>query len=183
MPYVTASYVQNIYEGTYPWVVSLSREFYDFDHENPLGVLVIDMNYKTINDICSRVTLGHQGYVYIIDEEGAIVWHPNQQLINSGIYKELIDEVVNIEFGSIFRKVDGTNRIYTVTTSPSTDWRIIGVSYEDELTDSTDQMGLFFIMIAIISITVAFIISRIIAATLSKPIKKIKTVYVNSAEG
>lgn len=182
-PYVTASYVQNIYQGSYPWVVSMSSEFKNLEGDKSLGVLVIDMNYKIINDICNKVTLGDKGYVYIIDGNGAIVWHPSQKLINTGIYDEVVEDMILLDDGNYEFTQNDEQKIYTMTTSSLTGWRIIGVTYEDELVKNQSRMALLFIGVAAISILVSFVISSVIAATLSKPIKKLRKSMVKVQGG
>lgn len=181
--YITGSYVQNIYEGSYPWVVSMSREMIDTIEGEPRGVVVIDLNYSIINDICNRVTLGDHGYVYILDKYGSVVWHPKQQLVHTGLYKELLKEIAEVEDGSFSEAVDGNNRIYTVITSEATGWRIVGVTDEKEMVRNMDQIGIVFIIVGIASIVGSYFIARIISMTLSRPIKNLKKSMIEVQNG
>lgn len=182
-PYVTSSYVQNIYEGNYPWVVSMSQEIRGLNREDLVGVLVIDMNYKAINDICNKVSLGDQGYVYILDNKGTIVWHPKQQLINTGLYSEVVEEVLEVRDGNFSTSVEGDQRIYTVKTSQATGWYIVGVAHEKELVQNINYMAWLFVAVAFLSVLIAFIISRVISADLSRPIKNLKKTMLKVQDG
>lgn len=181
--YITGSYVQNIYEGAYPWVVSMSREMVDTITKEPRGVVVIDMNYSIINDICNQVTLGDHGYVYILDKYGSVVWHPKQQLVHTGLYNELLKEIINVEDGSFSETVDGNDRMYTVITSKSTGWRIVGVTDEKEMVRNMDQIGIVFIIVGLASILGSYFIARIISITLSRPIKNLKKSMIEVQNG
>ena len=55
LPRLSSSRVENVIAGEHRWVVSLSRAIYDQDHL--LGVLLIDLNFQTIADICSMATV------------------------------------------------------------------------------------------------------------------------------
>ncbi len=92
---ISSSHVQNMVQGEYRWVVTLSRGITN-PHTNEVeGILIIDMNYDLIKDLCESVRLGNKGYVYIVDKQGEIVYHPQQQLILSGVKHELLKEVLN----------------------------------------------------------------------------------------
>ena len=47
------------------------------DSTQGLGILLIDLNFKVINDMLSKLDLGNRGYVFVIDREGRIVYHPS----------------------------------------------------------------------------------------------------------
>lgn len=53
------------------------------------GVLLVDMSFGGIEQICKDVDLGHsQGYLYLTDRSGEIIYHPRQQLIYAGLLEE-----------------------------------------------------------------------------------------------
>ncbi|MGO4268889.1 cache domain-containing protein, partial [Paenibacillus sp. TAF58] len=81
---ISPSHVQHLYKDEYKWVVSISKQM-----PNPLpgaasGVLLVDLNYNVINDLCNQIQLGQRGYVFILDQAGDLIYHPQQQLIYSG---------------------------------------------------------------------------------------------------
>lgn len=39
--------------------------------EGVYGILLVDMNFKEIDDFCRNVSLGKKGYIYIIDQYGS----------------------------------------------------------------------------------------------------------------
>ncbi len=182
-PYITGSYVQNIYEDQYPWVVSMSSMMYDSFSKSSIGIMVLDMNYATINEICSGVSLGDQGYVYILDRDGAVVWHPKQQLVHSNLYKELLTEIIGREDGIYEEEVNGADKVYIVETSDSTGWRIVAVMDGKEMVQNLDQLSALFILIAVISILTSFFIARTISATLSRPIRRLKKSMLEVQKG
>lgn len=182
-PYITGTYVQNIYQDGYPWVVSMSSEMYDSTEKVARGIMVIDMNYSTINDICSDVTLGDHGYVYILDKDGSVVWHPKQQLVHSGIYEELLGEIIERGDGVFEKKVGGIKKAYMVTTSEVTEWKIVAVMDESEMVQNINRIAFLFILVAVISLLASYFIARLIAATLSKPIRQLKKSMIEVQKG
>lgn len=181
--FITGSYVQNIYRDGYPWVVSMSSEIYDRYEQTARGIMVLDMNYATINDICSNVTLGEHGYIYLLDSDGGVIWHPKQQLVHAGLYEELLEDIIIRSDGSFQEVVDGKKKVYTVVTSDMTGWKIVGVMNNDEMVENIDRIAILFILIGLVSVIAAFILARVIASALSKPIRKLKTSMIEVQNG
>ncbi len=81
---VSSSRVENLIAGQYNWVVSFSKAVLD-RAGNMQGVLLIDLNYQIIDRLCADIQLGSRGYIYLIDQSGGILWHPQQDLIYAGL--------------------------------------------------------------------------------------------------
>ena len=86
-------HVQNLFEDPdyrYRWVVSLSRQVeLTRGGRTESGVLLVDMNFGGIEQICKDVELSPSGgYLYLIDGNGEIIYHPRQQLIYSDLLEE-----------------------------------------------------------------------------------------------
>lgn len=71
------------------WVVSLSRHVQlTQDGRTERGVLLVDMSFSGIAQVCRDVELPNGGYVYLTDRSGELIYHPRQQLIYSGLLEE-----------------------------------------------------------------------------------------------
>ncbi|HUC92053.1 MAG TPA: sensor histidine kinase [Paenibacillus sp.] len=170
---VSPSHVQPIFNDEYRWVVSLSREVRSADNSRGLGVLLVDLNFSVINDIVSRIELGKRGYVFIVDNEGNIVYHPQQQLIYSRLKTEAIDRVLSVRSGTFISDDGGESKMYTVQDSEF-GWKIVGVSYTDELNGNRREMQLSFAALLVFSLFAALILSVLLSRNLSKPIHQLQ---------
>ncbi|TVR69279.1 MAG: sensor histidine kinase [Spirochaetaceae bacterium] len=165
---VSPSHVQNVVDGVYRWVITLSRAF---DH----GVMLVDMNFSVINELLSGISFGRKGYIFIVDREGRIVYHPRQELIYSNLEQENIDLVLQHRSGA-FSVDEGTGeRIYTVSTSDRTGWRIVGVNYESEMVQNRAMIQQYYFYWTILCIVLAIIVSVLISRHLSRPILKLRS--------
>lgn len=82
-------HVQNLYPGEYPWVVSVTRKVRYWQDDLPhTGILMADMRLEPLEDICRSVTLGDNGYLYILDDGGNIIYHPEQKLMSLELISE-----------------------------------------------------------------------------------------------
>ena len=98
-------HVQNLFEDPdyrYRWVVSLSRQV-ELTRAGSIegGVLLVDMSFSGIEQICKDVELASSdGYLYLIDGDGEIIYHPRQQLIYAGLLEENNRTAAGYEDGS-----------------------------------------------------------------------------------
>ncbi|WP_139994155.1 cache domain-containing sensor histidine kinase [Paenibacillus paridis] len=172
---VSAPHVQSLIENEYRWVVSLSRELKNTDGITAEGVLLVDLNLSVINDICNNINLGKKGYLFIVDDKGNIVYHPQQQLIDSNLRTEHISEVLQASSGQSFimDKGDG-KRIYSVQDT-NFGWRIAGVAYTDDLIASKDDLRNSIIFYSLFGLAISLLISVGLSHRLSKPIKVLQS--------
>ncbi|MFB9327458.1 sensor histidine kinase [Paenibacillus aurantiacus] len=171
---ISAPHVQNIIKNEYRWVVSLSRELRSTDGIMPEGVFLVDLNMSVINDMARQINLGNKGYVFIVDDAGDIVYHPQQQLIYSGLRTEMIDEVNAAASGTSFT-VGGQDgkRIYSVQDT-SFGWKIVGVAYTDELMANKSAIRKSIFYYALFGLVVALVLSVLLSHQLSRPIKNLQ---------
>lgn len=171
---LSAPHVQNLIQGEYRWVVSLSRELKSTDGIIAEGVFLVDLNLSVIDDICSQINLGKKGYVFIVDRDGNIVYHPQQQLIYSNLLAEPTGSVVRAASGTSFI-AEGSEgkRIYSVQDS-SFGWRIVGVAYTDELIADAGTIRRTVAAYALIGLAVSLMLSLLLSHRLTRPIKKLQ---------
>ena len=86
-------HVQNLFSdsaGRYYWVISLSRSvMYTRGGIPKQGVLLVDMDYTTVYQMFDILNNSlSQGYIYLCDKEGRIIYHPQNMQIVSGLYDE-----------------------------------------------------------------------------------------------
>ncbi|MDQ8733208.1 sensor histidine kinase [Paenibacillus sp. LHD-38] len=170
---VSPPHVQPVFDDDYRWVVSLSREIRSADNTRGLGVLLVDLNFSVINDIVSQIELGKRGYVFIVNDEGKIVYHPQQQLIYSSLKTEAIDKVLSVRSGTFISDEAGQRKMYTVQDSEF-GWKIVGVSYADELIGNRREMKLSFAALCVFSLFAAILLSVLLSRNLSKPIHQLQ---------
>lgn len=173
--FFSSPHLQYIFEGQHVWVVSLSREItFNKNGKKVQGVLLVDMNFSAIDQLCQKVSLGKKGYIYIIDSKGNIVYHPQQQLINVGLKHENIDEVLEHVFGRYFDTLNGERRLITIDTVNYCRWRIVGIAYMDEIAVIKNDIGNYALWIIAVGILFVISISAFISAKISQPIKQLE---------
>ena len=164
-------HVQNLFNGKHDWVVTLSRGIYFYKgNKRERGVLLVDMNYSTIGQLCQNISIGKRGYIYIVDSDNNIIYHPQQQLINIGLKTEQREDYL----GSYIDDSDEGKKLVTIKTVNYTNWKVVAVAYMSEISDfqktSTSFIG-WILFVCIILITFIF---GFISAKISHPIKELE---------
>ena len=154
--YVSAPHVMSLFEGYYPWVVTIIRPVDAGKWEKWVAV---DISCTNISSYINGIGIGQRGYCFLEDTNGNIVYHPQQQLIYSDLKQENTALISNLDDGS---HVIGT-MIYTVQTLSSGSWRVVGVSFVQEII--TDNLREIARLLAA-TLAVSFLFSRV----LSRPI-------------
>ncbi|NOV01143.1 cache domain-containing sensor histidine kinase [Paenibacillus planticolens] len=171
---ISAPHVQNIIQNEYRWVVSLSRELKSADGITGEGIFLVDLNLNVLGEICNHINLGKRGYVFILDKDGSIVYHPQQKLINSNLKAEMIDEVKQSGSGSFVTGDGNKKRIYTIQETHF-GWKIVGVAYANELIANQYQINISYFLWTILALVIALYLSFFISRHLSRPIKLLQS--------
>lgn len=158
---ISSPHVVSLFENSYPWVVTISMPIND---EYKTGVLLaMDIQFSNIAKYLDQVGIGQHGYCYIMDKNGEIIYHPQQQLINSGLKAEKSKELVEIPDGSYIKE----NVIYTIQGLENVNWRIVSVSYTDEVISSKVSEILHILSVILLAVLVASLLSNVTSATSS----------------
>ena len=92
-------------------------------------IVVLDSRFSQIASYVDTVGVGSHGYCFIMDQDGTIIYHPQQQLIFAGLKEENTQNMTAHSDGSY----EENSLIYTIRTRKGSSWRIVAVSFVDEL--------------------------------------------------
>ena len=171
-------HVQNIFddpEYPYRWVVSLSRHVQlTRDGATEGGVLLVDMSFNGVEQVCRDVTLGSGGYLYLIDGNGELIYHPRQQLIYAGLLEENNRVAAAYRDGSHRESFQGRPRQVTVKTVGYTGWKLVGVAPVSSWVTTYPQLPLFGLTLLLFSIFLMAFLNYLISARISDPIRRLE---------
>ena len=164
--------VQRLYEGEYPWVISLSKSVtVDSLTDGPL-VILMDINFNTIKDYCS-FELGSSGYLYILGPDMQIIYHPFQQIIYAGITMDDLQLVAGLEDGDAIIDIDGERISVSTRTLNTTGWRIVGTSPLIGFFSHDNEIKNYINIIIIITILIIVASAVIVSLMLTRPIRNL----------
>ena len=171
-------HVQNLFDDPsyrYYWVVSLSRAVeLTSNGTSTLGVLLVDMNYSSIEQILKKANVGNSSeYVYLIDGKGEIIYHPGQKLIYTDLYQENNIEAAGYEDGSTEEIFQGEKRLVTVKTVSYTGWKIVSVVPMSSFDMGMTGTKYFVIMLVTVSMLAVILLNQLVSASIAMPLKKL----------
>ena len=171
-------HVQNLFGDPsyrYYWVVSLSRAVeLTSNGTSTLGVLLVDMNYNSIEQILKKANVGNSSeYVYLIDGKGEIIYHPRQKLIYTDLYQENNIEAAGYEDGSTEEIFQGEKRLVTVKTVSYTGWKIVSVVPMSSFDMGMTGTKYFVIMLVTVSMLAVILLNQLVSASIAMPLKKL----------
>ncbi len=168
MIYISQPHVETLLQDEYPWVVSVLQEMGDKDGRR--NRVVIDIRFSKISDYVDEVGIGRHGYCFIMDDGGEIIYHPQQQLLYSGLKKEPAAKMCSRADGSY----EENEIIFTVRTLENCGWRVVGVSYFHELVTAKErEVAGLSVMILVIVLLVTLLCSYSMSCMVSRPIQRL----------
>ena len=174
--YLTSSHVQHIISGERPWVITLSRGIRNKEMgtgQEKEGVFFIDLNYSAISELCDQSMVGNQGYAFIVDADGNIVYHPQQQQLYNELQTENIDLVMNAG-SDIVTWGDGINKkMYSISRSEKTGWTVVDCVRVEELLRRSNEAQSIYVLVAMGLMAVALFFSRFVAKSITLPIQRL----------
>lgn len=164
---ISAPHVETIFAGYYPWVVTMGSVLPAGDGARSVA---LDLSFSSISSYISNVGIGQHGYCYIMDTEGNIIYHPQQQLLYSGLKGEDTSALVALSDGSYS---DGS-MIRSIRTVANSHWRIVGVSFVDELvTDNVRDMIRISLLIVLVVLGTTSLCSMALSRLISRPLQEL----------
>ena len=171
---VSSSHVQNAIQSSYKWVITLSRALVNNQTGEREGLFFVDLNYSAISDLCNNNSLEEKGYIFVLDAEGNIVYHPKQQLMYGGLKTENIDAIMECREDSLIIDEGGDSKLYTMSKSKRTGWTVVGAAYTSELLKNNEQAQMWYLLVASILLLAVIGISSIISREITKPIRSLR---------
>ena len=162
--YISQPHVESIFPGWYPWVVTMIEPL---ERNGEEAWVALDLRFASISSYINNVGIGQHGYCFLMDESG-ILYHPQQQLIYSQLKSEDTDTLADLPDGTYSE----SNVIYVLQTVEGSPWRVVGVSYVDELVTSSLWENFWLLALAAAAVLLAALVSSIvISRALSRPLK------------
>ena len=162
--YISQPHVESIFPGWYPWVVTMIEPL---ERDGEEAWVALDLRFASISSYINNVGIGQHGYCFLMDESG-ILYHPQQQLIYSQLKSEDTATLADLPDGTYSE----SNVIYVLQTVEGSPWRVVGVSYVDELVTSNLWENFWLLALAAVAILLAALVSSIvISRALSRPLK------------
>ena len=174
----SSSHVQHIFEDSndrYYWVLSLSRSV-ELTNDGTIssGILLVDMNFSGIKQLFTKVNSGDISYMYLVDGNGEIIYHPRQNLIFSNLFQENNIVAADYDDGVHAEEFAGTRRTVIVKTVGYTGWKIVSVIPEENMQQQWNQASVIWVTVVAISILILIFANQYLSSRIVQPLQKLE---------
>ena len=167
------------------------------DHDNKtIGLLAGVVKLDTISDIIKQLTIGKEGYAWLLDQKGTVIAHPNPEYVmklntlkSSEIgfkgLEELGEKMSTGEKGhGKIISPDGIVRdLFYNPVSNSGGWSYGLIIPEKQFLETSNHIMKILIIIIAVILLIVILISFMLARSIAKPINIIKDALLGVSDG
>ncbi len=136
------------------------------------GVLLIELNFKTLIDLASKTNLGEDGHILILDDKDNLIYISGNE--DSLPFVESMNIAIEHYIGGIRATINSTEFFISVSSLIHTRWRIVTVNNVNDIALAREEMVLLLFVIFIISFTLTGVISIFISNRITRPLNQLK---------
>lgn len=161
------------------------------DRDNIIGVVYFRINTQFILDITENISISKNSYAYLLDDDGCIIVHPNEEYIETmniaeqeGSLKTISENILKGEVGSgsyVFNDVEIQCGYSPVDNTDG--WKIVIAAPKSDFTGVLLRAIRVIMVIGAVALVLVFIISTFVANSICKPINMVKEALVNVSKG
>lgn len=181
---------------------TVSNMYFDYTSDEyavSIGMPLIDKNGKTIGVIAEDILLSsfyekiqeihlkHEGYAYLVDMNGKILVHRDKGLIGQN-FNDLTEGEIKIDpsltkEGSLTYTYKDEKKIVVYNSLPGTKWLLVLVAVEKEAYQPLYSLLLLFLIIAISTILLAFVLIGFFNRDIISRLKRLSEASISLSEG
>lgn len=142
---------------------------------------MIDIAYGSLKQLLDNASMGNQGYLYLVNGSGELIYHPKIQLLDAGLARENLDAAADYRDGNYQEAFLGEKRDVAVKSVGYTGWKIIGVTPEKGFSLNSIKTKLFVVFVAAFFVFLLAICNAYISSRITAPIQELEK-SVNALE-
>jgi len=169
--------------------ITLVRRIFAKGISKARGFFILNFRAEQLNEIWKKVDL-KGGYIWIIDSDGKIVYHPDANLLGNEAWSLVEKEQFNGQKGYFKTSIDGKKQICVYNTSERTGWKIIAnvpiKKVSEPIAKMRNTVAYSIIIAYLLSMFMGYLFIRSILKpmkTLQKNMKEVGKGYWNKIEG
>jgi len=159
-------------------VVSVTKSIVDPRDGSVLGVVLVDMKLSVIEQVFSDAALGKNGFLFIADSQGEMVYAP----VNDVVYRVPLSSLAG-DSSSAFVKIGGTVYQVVAKRSPYTGWRTLGVFSVNETQREVLAVRYLSLLIGGVTAILAVLAAIFFTSSMARPVLSLRSLMKRAEEG
>ena len=153
-----------------------------------IGIAGIDITTKTFMETLAQYTIGDNGYVMMLSEDGTFIYHPDEAVVGTNISEMDISDnvknaVANKAEGRLSFRADGQGRVGYLANVSDTGYMVISSITNWEYNFALLSMVVMLIVIFMVGMLIVIISMRLTAIGIVKPLSELNDAANKLAEG
>ncbi|MBD0381523.1 cache domain-containing sensor histidine kinase [Paenibacillus sedimenti] len=149
-----------------------------------IGFIIIDLDDSIVKRFCDNVTIGKNGFFYVVDESGIPIFKPSQMSDHTKLPN--VEELSAILAGPENHYIDaseGKPSFVFASPSKTTGWNIVGQVPLQEIVEEANSIRQLIIISVVLSIIFAFTLHYFVSNRLTRPVNILKKKMQLAASG
>lgn len=162
-------------EKTFDNNITMVRKILGFKSGKELGIFIMHLDAKRIEDIYNDVNLAENGFILIVDSSGKVVSSSGNERNGSSVDALLLNGVSQQPSGSFICKTAEGEMLVNYATSEVTGWKVVSLVPTGSLMKNIYIATGITILIAFIILICILVLSFVASNLIFRPIKLLKT--------
>ncbi|KQX45738.1 cache domain-containing sensor histidine kinase [Paenibacillus sp. Root444D2] len=164
-----------IIEGQENQMLTLVRRIRGFTSPELSGLLAIEMRSADLSALWKGIDLGKYGYLFIMDEKGRYIYHPDGKKVGSDVPKEFVEKLQEAGTSSFVDSSEGDQRMYLSRTSDYSGWQLVVSMPLHELRKPVANIRSTTLVVGLFTLVLAILLAYRFGRSITKPIQVLKS--------
>lgn len=142
-----------------------------------IGVIIIDIDKTSVEELCQGITIGNTGYFSIISEEDnhiVTIFDSDLNKNNGELKQDSLNRIINEQSGHFIENIDGRKEFIVFNTLSNVGWKIVGRVDLKDLMKSAYTIRWITIIVVLLCIIFTAILYLFISDRLTRPIRDLR---------
>jgi len=179
------------------FIITVSVPLYDHSR-NIIGVLAAALDAKRLSELIMDITVGHNGYCYILGTTGTTIAHKNQDHVSKRT-NVIENAKTNASYADLaafaalalktkettigYYTYNGTSNIASHATMKTTGWTVVIAAPQGDFMGTVKTLRISMIITGVIILLITLIVVYFLARTMVKPVQIVVSALRDIAQG
>ncbi|NOU88986.1 HAMP domain-containing protein [Paenibacillus sp. LMG 31460] len=164
-----------IIEGQENQMLTLVRRIRGFTSPELSGLLAIEMRSADLSALWKGIDLGKYGYLFIMDEKGRYIYHPDGKKVGSDVPEEFVEKLQTAGISSFVDSSEGDQRMYLSRKSDYSGWQLVVSMPLHELRKPVANIRSTTLVVGLFTLVLAILLAYRFGRSITKPIQVLKS--------
>ncbi|UKS24557.1 histidine kinase [Paenibacillus sp. HWE-109] len=156
-------------------MLTMVRRIRGFTSPELSGLLAIEMRSADLSALWKGIDLGKYGYLFIIDDNGNYVYHPDRKKVGSNVPAAFVEKLKQADSRAFIDASEGDQRMYLSRKSDYSGWQLVVSMPLHELRKPLSNIRSTTLVVGIFTLALAILLAYRFGKSIAKPIQVLKS--------